>query len=203
MPQTMTDIILRFIQSTGTIILLGWLFISIAANHSFADSEQLVEIQDWIIDHYPSVKHIDKVTLAGALKQSELGQNELGQNILLLDVRERNEYNISHLPNAIRVDPDMSRKEFMKLFGDSLEHKTVVFYCSVGRRSSKLAERVEGDLKNSGVESYNLEHGIFGWHNQNLPLITTSTSTDYVHPYNKKWGKLIQRKDFIRYKSDD
>jgi len=49
---------------------------------------------------------------------------------------------------------------------------------------------------------YNLENGIFGWHNESRPLVVNSNATDYVHPYNFVWGRMVNRKDLKRYKRD-
>ena len=80
-----------------------------------------------------------------------------------------------------------------------LKGKTVVFYCSVGVRSSALAESVKADLLAAGTkEVVNLEGGIFGWHNQSRPLVDKSGPTTFVHPYNAYWGRLLTRPELAR-----
>ncbi|MEJ2177481.1 MAG: rhodanese-like domain-containing protein, partial [Gammaproteobacteria bacterium] len=118
-------------------------------------------------------------------------------------VREQSEFEVSHLKGAIQIDPDISRQEFNQLYGDAVSDKTVVFYCSVGRRSSLLADRLSEDLSAWGTKDiYNLRHGIFGWHNNYGELVDQNTNTDYVHPYNWLWGRLLERRDMLRYDTE-
>ncbi|MGB5705419.1 MAG: rhodanese-like domain-containing protein [Arenicellales bacterium] len=156
-----------------------------------ADQSRLEQIQQRIEQNYPAVDHISAETFQ-VVSSSE--------DVVVFDVREQDEYTVSHLDNAIRVDPDISREAFDKLYGKSLSGKTVVFYCSVGRRSSELADRVGDDLIAHGSKDiFNLQHGIFGWHNNRMSLVDNSKDTDYVHPYNWLWGRLLERRDMIRY----
>lgn len=166
-------------------------------NPSMAESEKLREIQQWILENQPDVEHIDNKTLSQML----LGNAD--SSLVIFDVREQAEYEVSHISNAIRIDPDIDRKSFLERYSSGLENKSVVFYCSVGRRSSDLAEIVGPDLQQAGAgDVVNLEHGIFGWHNQNFPLESNSASTEYIHPYNRWWGRIIERKELIRFEAD-
>jgi len=86
-------------------------------------------------------------------------------------VREEKEFNVSHIKGATYVDPSIKAEAFMTEFEQDWTGKTIVFYCSVGQRSSLLAARVQTALKAKGAsEVVNLEKGIFGWHNQSMPL---------------------------------
>ena len=64
-------------------------------------------------------------------------------------------------------------------------------YCSVGYRSSILAEKLQ-DLGFTRV--YNLEGSIFKWANEGRPLAQDQTPVQKVHPYNTDWGKLLEKK---------
>ncbi|MDA7947449.1 MAG: rhodanese-like domain-containing protein [Hyphomicrobiaceae bacterium] len=120
-------------------------------------------------------------------------------DVLLLDVREEDEYAVSHLADAVRVDPDIWRGTFMNRFGENVRGKTVVFYCSVGVRSSRLAERVRTTLKEQGAKAvYNLDGGIFAWHNERRPLVNAKGETDFVHPFDSYWGQLVKRGELAR-----
>ncbi len=108
---------------------------------------------------------------------------------------------MSHLDNAIRVDPDLDPDDFMRKYADRIAGKTVIVYCSVGVRSSALAERIDPLLTSSGSKpAYNLTGGIFQWHNEGRPLTRGAQSTPYVHPYNRSWGRLITNKSLISYR---
>jgi len=68
--------------------------------------------------------------------------------------------------------------------GDVMD-KQIIVYCSVGRRSSIFAERVQADmLANGALSVSNLERGIFGWHNESRALVDARGATDAVHPYD-------------------
>jgi Rhodanese-like domain len=74
-----------------------------------------------------------------------------------------------------------------------------VFYCSVGMRSSSLAAEVQEALVKAGASGvFNLRGGMFGWHNARRPLVDAAGATDFVHPFNDKWGKLVARQEQVR-----
>ncbi len=131
------------------------------------------------------------------LPASRLGDIKDGKHdVVLIDVRESDEFGVSHLDGAIRVDPGIWTSSFLSRFGSEVEGKTFVFYCSVGVRSSKLAGRVQSKLKELGAAGiYNLEGGIFRWHNENRQLVDASGETQFVHKYDDSWGRLVARQD--------
>ena len=45
---------------------------------------------------------------------------------------------------------------------------------------------------------YNLDGGIFAWHNERRALTNAAGATDYVHPFDDYWGRLLERRDLIR-----
>lgn len=115
---------------------------------------------------------------------------------LLIDVREAPEYAVSHIGGAQRADPGITAAQFLEAFTVRAKGRPVVFYCSVGVRSSILAEKVQAGLRASGSgQVYNLDGGIFGWHNEKRPLVDAGGPTDFVHPYDSHWGKLLIRRE--------
>ena len=121
-------------------------------------------------------------------------------DIILFDVREEGEFAVSHINGAVRVDPSLDAADFMTKFKRDWTGKKVVFYCSVGQRSSMMAAATQSALKENGAAQVaNLEKGVFGWHNQNLPLTNENGQTDKVHPYNAFWGRLVNRKEKTAY----
>ncbi|MEL7047872.1 MAG: rhodanese-like domain-containing protein [Pseudomonadota bacterium] len=112
---------------------------------------------------------------------------------LVFDVREAAEFHVSHLPGAIRIDPAMSSAEFLRVYGDQLQKRSAVFYCSVGVRSAKFISRlVRAGLDRRRVE--NLEGGLFRWHNEQRHLVNASGPTDHIHGFNAYWGRLLTRR---------
>ena len=135
--------------------------------------------------------HMPAKALAAALARKN--------DVLLLDVRESEEYAVSRIPGAVRVDPGIWSWSFLRKHAEAARGKTVVFYCSVGVRSSRLAASVQKALKESGAKAvYNLDGGIFAWHNQARSLANAKGVTPYVHPFDSHWGKLVRRQEFVR-----
>jgi rhodanese-related sulfurtransferase len=107
--------------------------------------------------------------------------------IILLDSRERQEYEVSHLPGAKWVGyEDFSLGQLAGIHKDS----KLVVYCSIGVRSEKIAEQ----LLSAGYSNvHNLYGGIFAWANERKILLDQQQQmTINVHGYNGKWAKLLQ-----------
>jgi rhodanese-related sulfurtransferase len=118
---------------------------------------------------------------------------------LIFDARDEAEYRVSHLAGAERVDPEIAADAFLAQHGAAVAGREVIFYCSVGMRSSSLAAEVQEGLVKAGATGVaNLRGGIFGWHNAKRPLVDSAGATDFVHPYNDKWGALVARQDKAR-----
>ncbi len=136
------------------------------------------------------MKHMSRNELEAQLSSTET---------LILDTRPFEEYNVSHIKGAIQVDPDISSEAFRANYGKTLQNKTLVFYCSVGWRSTILAERLQVTALESGaIGVRNMEGGLFGWHNDKRPLVNAYGATVDIHPYNDYWGRLIENKNNIR-----
>lgn len=100
----------------------------------------------------------------------------------VLDAREKNEFDVSHLNNAIWVgydDFNLSRVSNLN------KQKPVLIYCSVGYRSEKIAEKL---LAEGFEDVYNLYGGIFEWANAGKPVYRNKQEVDSVHAYDKVWG---------------
>lgn len=167
--------------------ILAGLLMTIFTTTSWAD--KLADINQELIEKYPTVKHIS----AEELKNQLNVQNR--SDVILFDVRESKEYAVSHLDGAIRIDPSIKTDDFFKQYDDDLKGKTAIFYCSVGRRSSQLINRLETtNNSDKSLEMLNLEGGIFRWTNDTLPVDGVG-----VHPYNWYWSRLIDDKSMIHY----
>ncbi len=119
--------------------------------------------------------------------------------VVLLDIRDPEEFAVSRLPGAVWVSPGASAETALIQMGD-VRGKTIVVYCSVGRRSSIFAEREQDALIKMGAVSVsNLERGIFGWHNEARQLVDAKGETDAVHPYDAVWKRYVERQDKARY----
>ncbi len=111
---------------------------------------------------------------------------------LLLDVRRPEEFAISHLPGAVRVDPGSDAAQLISSFAAGRE---VVVYCSAGYRSSALAAR----LRQAGLlRVHNLEGAIFQWANENRPLERDGGPATEVHPYSRVCAQLLKARSAAR-----
>lgn len=141
---------------------------------------------------FPAVEQLSTAALASRLANHE--------SLVLLDIREPQEYSVSHLPGAIRVEPEANERSITA--ASDLSNKTVVFYCSVGVRSSKLAQKLQAELLRQGaIAVFNLDGGIFAWHNEGRPLQDSSGATDFVHPFDQKYGSLLRRQSLVRFQT--
>jgi rhodanese-related sulfurtransferase len=133
---------------------------------------------------YPRVSHISTATLAHWLKQSNPP--------ILLDIREAEEFKISHLQGANNVTPDTPIPVVVTtVLKDVKKKQRIVVYCSVGYRSAQFAEA----LQEAGFSNiYNLKGSIFAWANEARPLYHGSVRVQQVHPYNRQWGQLLDVK---------
>ncbi len=112
--------------------------------------------------------------------------------VILLDTREKEEFEVSHLPNAIWVgydDFDLERVTGID------KDKKVITYCSVGYRSEKIGEK----LQKAGFSNvYNLNGSLFRWVNAGLSIVDSKGEpTQQVHGYNKEWSKWLKRGEII------
>jgi len=152
----------------------------------------LAEIERRVERDHPGIPHLAGDALAAKLTEPA--------GLLVLDVREANEFSVSHIPGAVRVDPGISERDFMARFGSALQGRTVVLYCSVGVRSSRLGLRIAASARAAGASDVqNLRGGIFGWANRGLPLVDQSGGTSAVHPYNRSWGRYVEDQSRARY----
>lgn len=138
---------------------------------------------------FPEVTQLSTDSLQTLL--DEPGQVQSGQaqseRPLLLDVREKEEYAVSHLKDAVLA---ASEKEALEALEGVPPDRPVVLYCSVGYRSSEMA----GFLQKRGFEKvYNLEGSIFAWANEGRPVYRGGERVQVVHPYDRVWGKLLKK----------
>lgn len=141
--------------------------------------DRLAFIKDQVRRQFPEAPQISTERLAERLDH--------GEQLVLLDVRRPEEFAVSHLAGAIRVDPDAPPA----LPAAATPGAPVIAYCSVGWRSSKWVEA----LRRQGVDAVNLEGAIFQWVAEDRPLVRGRSSVDVVHPYSRLWAFLVDPQD--------
>lgn len=109
-------------------------------------------------------------------------------DVVLLDARSREEYEVSHMKNAIWVGYDDFQEA--RLAGIP-KNAHVVVYCAVGYRSEKIAEK----MREAGyTDAANLYGGIFEWVNEGHGVVDMNGNpTQKVHAYDKTWGIWLER----------
>ena len=139
------------------------------------------QVRGEIKKRFPSVRHVSIGELAARLERE-------GAPPLLLDVRAPEEFAVSHLARARNAG---TLGEALSILGGAPKDGEIVVYCSVGQRSSALAE----ELASKGYTGVrNLEGSIFAWANAGRPVVRGETRVERVHPFDRKWGCLLDRR---------
>ncbi len=126
-----------------------------------------------ISQQYPTVQTMTRQELVEKINGN--------QPPMLIDARTADEYATSHLPGAL----------WAAQWQAPSVKQPIVVYCSVGWRSAALCEQ----LQRAGYEQvWNLNGGIFAWANAHFSLEQAGRSVRIVHPYNARWGELLDRK---------
>lgn len=160
----------------------GWqvllLLLAVSPQYGCTQEMSWKAVDRLIQSQFPQVEQISTDTLARWMSAPDIQP-------ILLDVRTAQEYAVSHLPGAIRIDPDAPDLGLV----DSLDaSRPIVTYCSVGYRSSALAAKL---AENGHTEIYNLKGSIFRWANEGRRVVRDGAPVRAVHPYDALWGKLL------------
>lgn len=109
---------------------------------------------------------------------------------VILDARERNEYQTSHLKNAIYVGYNYFQIDSVQQKLPKKDAK-IVIYCSLGIRSETIAKK----LKKAGYTNVlNLYGGIFEWKNKGFKVFDSEEKeTENVHAFSKEWSKWLKK----------
>lgn len=144
--------------------------------------DELVREKGVVRSKFPLVRQLQTAELASWMDA------EPRHKPILLDVRTQAEFDVSRLPGARRVEPDAKPATVKVTLDPGNPNRPVVLYCSVGFRSSALAEKL---MKDGMTNVFNLEGSIFAWANEGRPLERDGQPTSKVHPYNKTFGKML------------
>lgn len=127
---------------------------------------------------------------------TELAENE---KALLLDARESEEFEVSHLKDAIWVGhKTFEIDSLLRIIPD--RNTEIVVYCSIGVRSEKIGDRL---LKAGYSNVKNLYGGIFEWKNNGYPVFDNDNQeTQKIHAFSKYWGKLLTQGEKVYGKKE-
>lgn len=111
-------------------------------------------------------------------------------NYTFLDARELEEYEVSHIKDAIYI----GYEDFdLKSLPTVDKYAPIIIYCSIGYRSEKIGKL----LVDAGYTSvFNLYGSIFEWVNQHHPVYNSYGEEEKtIHSYNRAWSKWITNED--------
>ena len=98
-------------------------------------------------------------------------------SVVLVDVREEKEQDVSMIPGAVTArDFDRNRSQYAG--------RTVVAYCTVGHRSGLFIKK----LLAQGWPAYNLKGAILAWTHADRDLVNSDGPTRQVHVSGPKWS---------------
>ena len=123
------------------------------------------------------------------ISPEELAQQSQNEAVLILDARDKIEFEVSHIPKGIHLGSDNFAAHH-KILSSTKKEAPIVVYCSVGVRSEKIGERLE---KMGFINVKNLYGGIFEWKNKGYPVVDSAgKNTQNVHIFSKKWKKWLK-----------
>lgn len=110
------------------------------------------------------------------------------KDVYLIDTREKEEYDVSHIKGAhFGGYSKFKISDFSQLRKDA----KIVLYCSVGYRSEKIAEKMQ---KAGFSNVHNLYGSIFEWVNAGYPVVQANDQeANEIHTYNTKWGQWVNQ----------
>jgi len=116
---------------------------------------------------------------------TELRMLQSRGDVVIIDSREKNEFEVSHLSSAIFVGYNhFNIKAFLK---NNIDKETpIVVYCTLGIRSEIVANKL---IKAGYTNVKNLYGGICEWKNKGYRVLdSTNHETENVHTFSKQWG---------------
>ncbi|MES1993626.1 MAG: rhodanese-like domain-containing protein [Pseudomonadota bacterium] len=143
--------------------------------------QTLAEVEARIARQFPDVPQWDPAALATSEHPP-----------VVLDAREPEEYEVSHLSGAIRIGPDASLSDVPRVLGVAPRGTPILRYCSMDRRRSIMADRIRSGLLADGAsEVANLRGGILARAIEGRPLVNANGPTRQIHAFDSYWAKLL------------
>jgi len=111
-------------------------------------------------------------------------------NVIVLDAREKREFNVSHLPNSVYVGyQNFDLKKVKKMLPN--KDASIVVYCTLGVRSEDIAEKLK---KDGYTNVLNLFGGIFEWKNKGYRVFDVKNKeTENIYVCNTYWSQWLKK----------
>ena len=142
-------------------------------NRNLSDEQKRARIEQLSEGYSSGFPQVAQITTEQLLAEQMKG------NLLIVDVRESAEQEVSMIPEAI------TSSQFEQ---EAQRHKstTIVTYCTVGYRSGIYAK----DLQAKGYSVYSLKGGILSWVHAGQVVVDSAGPTRRVHVCGPKWNLL-------------
>lgn len=123
-----------------------------------------------------------------SVEELKMMQNE--GSVVIFDAREKEEFEVSHLKDAVFIGYNNFSEEKISAMSKD-KNIPIVVYCSLGIRSENISE----NLKRMGYENVrNLYGGIFEWKNQGFQVFDSrGKETEKIHAYSRSWSKWLKK----------
>ena len=104
----------------------------------------------------------------------------------IVDARSAEEFEVSHLSGAERLDSSAADSELETRFG---KDQPLVLYCAAGYRGSRMVRRLQAlGFRNAS----NLAGGIFQWVNEGREVWRDGVMVSEVHPIHRAFARLLR-----------
>lgn len=178
--------LLRWIRRGTSLALAIFACMSTAPHRAASQSQALAPAVDATVPRITASSLAQRMTAGGRL--------------IIFDVRDQEEFRVSRLQGALRVDQNADTEQFIARVKRRASQATIVFYCTTSPRSDDFAQSVYHDLKALGArEVFVLSGGIIAWHNENRALVDAKGATPYVHAFNDDIKKQLLRPELARF----
>lgn len=121
---------------------------------------------------------------------------------IIFDVRSKEEYDVSHLPAAMQLAPEISIEQFDRKYGGLLRlnpQRKIMFYCYIGYASFAMADKVTKAFPDFNGRVVALKGGVIQWHNQHYPLVDHLGPVARIHPHDFMWRGFLLEPETVSY----
>ena len=155
---------------TAGVIAIGVVAV-LRPGRTLTDEQKWQRIEELYAEYRASFPDTAEMTVAELLVERE------ADKVVLVDVREPTEQEVSMIPGAIPV------RQFEEE-GKWREAKQIVVYCTIGYRSGLYARK----LQEQGRRAVNLKSGILAWVHAGQMIVDRNGRTTRLHVHDRKWN---------------
>jgi rhodanese-related sulfurtransferase len=125
--------------------------------------------------------------------QEQENEEEKKQDVVVIDTRPEEEFNVSHMRGAVRLENAAQVNEWLLSQNKNKEETKIVLYCSVGYRSSIVAQQLSQEY--GWTKAYNLRGSLFQWISDGHSAVNAQgQDVCYCHPFDEEYGIFLDKK---------